>query len=315
MPCGGDRSGRARGSSGRGGQPGRSSGLSRFLPASSGTAGAADDSCCGLCNAVVGEDAVGCDRCDRWYHPSVMCMGIPESVIDNIRSYGGEGVSYICTVCRSGSSSAGDSQASALGQLLLTVAKLCENVHKLTDKVDGLLSGGVGAVGAPTSDQLNVLIAEECREIEERKKRASSIVIRGVDARTPATFGPIFRAVSSELVGSPVQLADIVCINADRVLFRAKIMDAEARRKILDSARNLKNSTQYSSVYINRDLTYKQRQTLISRRAGTRDHNRNNILVGNDGSLADSGRGGSGGASGAERLRRRGAVDPASSLN
>ena len=312
---GGGRGGGAGGNSGSGRRSDRPLASNRLLPPISGSAGSVGgDSSCGLCSAPVGEDGIGCDRCDRWYHPSVLCMGIPENVIENIKSYGGDGVSYICTVCRSSSPGAGDPQASAIGQILQTVAKLCENVQRLTEKVDGLLSGGQGAVYAPTSDQLNVLIAEECREMEERKKRASSIVIRGVNARTAAAFGPTFGAVSSELLGSPVQLTDVVCIDADRGLFRAKISDTEIRRKLLDSAKNLKNSTQYSSVFINRDLTYKQRQTLISRRAGSRDQNQNNLRSG--GAVAPSGSGGGdGGASSLLRPGSRGAVGSAGPLN
>ena len=57
---------------------------------------------CGTCSAGIGDDPIGCDRCEKWFHPSSLCMGIPESVIANIREYGGSGISYICTGCRSG---------------------------------------------------------------------------------------------------------------------------------------------------------------------------------------------------------------------
>ena len=286
------------------------------LPSSPASNRPGQNACCGLCSVEVGDDAVGCDRCDRWYHSSVMCMGIPEGVIDNIKQYGGEGISYICTVCHSSSSAGGDSQGSALGQLLQTVAKLCETVQSLSDRVDSLLSGSTRPVlPLSNSDQLSVLIGEECRELEERRKRVSSIIIRGITADTPAAMRPIFDAVSSELVGSPVVLKDIVCIDASKGLFRAKVEDDEKRRRLLDSAKNLKNSSQYSNVYVNRDLTFKQRQTLMTRRLRSRDHNLNVSTAsgtaagpGNSQTLA-------GESSGSQRGCPGGAVRPETSLN
>lgn len=270
-------SGGARGNPGRGRQSGRSSVAGRVvLPPVVQAAG--DDQnqveCCGLCSTSVGDDGVGCDRCDKWFHPSVMCMGIPEGVIQNIKEYGGEGVSYICTACRSSSLAGVNSQGSALGQLLQTVSKLCETVQKLSEKVDGLLSGNTGSAVSqqPNSDQLSALVSEEFREMEERRKRVSSIIIRGVNVRSPSALNPLFENLSTELMGSPVLLSDVVCLNAEKGLFRAKISDGDARRKLLDLAKNLKHSAQYSSVYLNRDLTYKQRQSLIARRTRLRDN-------------------------------------------
>ena len=127
----------------------------------------------------------------------------------------------------------------------------------------------------PNCDQLSTLISEECRELEERKKRVSSIIVRGVTARSPAALVPIFDALTSELEVSPIQLSEVVCIDAEKGLFRAKVVEVEARRKLLDAAKNLKNSQQFSSVYINRDLTYKQRQSLMARRMRSLDHNGN----------------------------------------
>ena len=43
-------------------------------------------------------------------------------------------------------------------------------------------------------------------------------------------------------------------------------MDDELRKQLLDKAKQLKTSAQYSTVYIRRDLTYKQRQDLKAKR-------------------------------------------------
>ena len=62
------------------------------------------------------------------------------------------------------------------------------------------------------------------------------------------------------------------------------------------------------------DLAYKQRQTLISRRAGSRDHNQNNLRSSSAGSLSGSG-GGGGGASSLPWSGRRGVGGSADPLN
>ena len=48
-------------------------------------------------------------------------------------------------------------------------------------------------------------------------------------------------------------------------LFRAKIPNDQKRLALLSKARDLKNS-EFSSCYIQRDLTYRQRQDLIAKR-------------------------------------------------
>ena len=79
--------GGVRSNPGRGRQPGRPTrpGLVVLPPVvRAGGENQNQSECCGLCSPSVGDDGVGCDRCDRWYHPSVMCMRIPEGVIQNV---------------------------------------------------------------------------------------------------------------------------------------------------------------------------------------------------------------------------------------
>ena len=159
-------------------------------------------------------------------------------------------------------------------------------------------------MGHPNPDQLRVLVSEECREIDERRKRVSSIIIRDVSACTPAALIPLFDSISTELVGSPIQLSDVVCIDGENGLFRAKIQNTETRQKLLDSAKNLKNSQNYSSVFISRDLTYNQRQSLIARRARPRETNNSS----SDGTFSLTAGGGGGGV-------RGGSQRPSSSNN
>ena len=55
---------------------------------------------CGTCSMLTDADAIGCDHCQVWYHPVPLCMGLPEEVIQTIQQYGGAGVLYQCTTCR-----------------------------------------------------------------------------------------------------------------------------------------------------------------------------------------------------------------------
>ena len=49
-------------------------------------------------------------------------------------------------------------------------------------------------------------------------------------------------------------------------LFRAKILDKEQRLLLLSRVKNLRNSEVYRSVYIQQDLTYRQRHEMMVRK-------------------------------------------------
>ena len=151
---------------------------------------------------------------------------------------------------------------------------LCETVHTLSTQVRDLLEGTsvrqqnqtpLSLSQGGDDDRLRVIIREESREMEERRKRKTLIVIRGVEAGGVAGVSAAFGPVARELTGGAVQLSDVLCINRDKKMYRAKISDDEVRDKLISNAKNLKNS-QFSHIFINRDLTYKQRGELIRRR-------------------------------------------------
>ncbi|KAK3886348.1 hypothetical protein Pcinc_009490 [Petrolisthes cinctipes] len=127
------------------------------------------------------------------------------------------------------------------------------------------LAPGLDPGPAPDRDQLRTLIREETREIEERHKRRHSIIVRGIKAISVDAFKPMFDSVCTYLTGSHVMFSNSVCISRERYIFRIKIEDDNSRKNLLDSARNLQNSS-FSDTFINRDLTYKQRGELRARR-------------------------------------------------
>ena len=161
---------------------------------------------------------------------------------------------------------------SAIKQLFQTVKKLCETVQSLTSQVADLSSNpgstrhqsasGLNPSPALDTDHLRTSIREETREIEERHKRRQSVIVRGIKAQSVETFKPMFDRVCSYLTGSPVVFSNAMCISKDKHIFRIKI---EARKTLLDNARNLRNSA-FTDTFINRDLTYKQRGELRARR-------------------------------------------------
>ena len=238
---------------------------------------------CGTCNTQTGIDAIGCDRCVAWFHPSSsMCLGLPDPIVSNIIEYDGQGIAFICTDCRSKSGKSGTVPDSAFKQLFQTVKKLCETVQTLSAKQDSINSEQDESthhrlypsptLPPPSSstesdrDHLRTLIREETRELEERSKRKSSIIIRGLDVHDAASVGVAFDPVSRHIVGSSITLSDVTCISRDKKLYRAKILDEEVRKNLLDNTKTLHN-TQYSHIYVSRDLTYKQRKELRERRA------------------------------------------------
>ena len=53
-----------------------------------------------ICMASLGDVLIGCDGFNSRYHSTRVCLGLPDSVIDTIKEYGGRGVNFCCTSCR-----------------------------------------------------------------------------------------------------------------------------------------------------------------------------------------------------------------------
>jgi hypothetical protein len=136
----------------------------------------------------------------------------------------------------------------------------------MTGSVAALPSAGSAGLDG---EQMRFTIREEVREVEERRKRKQSVIIRGLDVRSNDELGNAFDPVARKLIGGPVLLSDIVCINRANKLYRAKICDDDVRTKLLDSAKSLMD-TNLSHIYVSRDLTFAQRKSLLSRRAARR---------------------------------------------
>ena len=252
---------------------------------------------CGSCDVAVGQDGIRCDKCDSWFHPKPLCMGVSDRVIDAIREAGGAGVEYVCTHCRSrpvdtgagsGMNSPGDP---AIAQLFVMVKSLCTAITKLTDRVDSL-AGHSGGVQQPVDPALlQKWVREDTRELLERDKRRDSIIIRGIPSdNIQASFTEIVQFLCLNL---NIVLSDVVPLRPN--LVRAKILVLLHWSELLSRSRNMAVS-QFQSVYISRDLTYRQRQELREKRAAAAGGPR---LTGGGGGIGSgSGSAGSSGSAG-----------------
>lgn len=240
-----------------------------------------DDSCaCGLCSLQVGDEAVGCDDCPLWFHPSPRCMGISEASISAIVSEGdGGGLRYVCTKCRvenhrPGGGGGGQDGAAvdkaAISQLFMTVRSLAASVASLVQQMSGLAQR---LDNQASSDVTQDLVRKEVIEWNEREKRKHSIILKGLTATTVEEATAESKRISTRLLGYELTFVDMRCIDINKHIFRAKVVDDNSRRDILTKAKMLKDIPELSSIYIHRDLTYYQRQVLFERRAAARNAN------------------------------------------
>ena len=100
--------------------------------------------------------------------------------------------------------------------------------------------------------------------MRERDKRRQSVIIKGLRATSTSDLATKFEQLSEQVMGSKVGLSDISPISGHLHIYRAKIINDDLRKMVLEKAKFLRN-TDFSSVYISRDLTYAQRTELFAR--------------------------------------------------
>ena len=55
---------------------------------------------CGMCMGSLGDIFIDCDGCNYMYHPSHVCLGLHDSIINTIKENGGRSIKICCTSCR-----------------------------------------------------------------------------------------------------------------------------------------------------------------------------------------------------------------------
>ena len=114
------------------------------------------------------------------------------------------------------------------------------------------------------SQDYRMMVREELLELDERKKRRASLVIRGLRASSTTEAVTRFAEVTEFLIGEKVVLSETVRIKSNVDLFRGNVNNYRQRKLILEQSRGLKDSP-FAEVYIKRDLTYHQRMQLQAR--------------------------------------------------
>ena len=248
---------------------------------------------CASCSKDVGEDPIGCDQCERWVHSTEMCSGLPQKVIDAIAEYDGRGINFVCTKCRlrresSSSNNAQPLMAELLTQIFQQMKGLCNTVQSLMDQAKDLSSKpppppppppqapspapDPSPTPKPTHEEYMVSIRKEVQELNEREKRRSSIIIKGLSASSPRELTQKFSQMAQEVMSLTPTLTDVSRIPNHPNIYRAKILDEGVRKQVLERSKSLRGSG-YNGVYISRDLTYAQRGELYARRQARRAEN------------------------------------------
>ena len=91
--------------------------------------------------------------------------------------------------------------------------------------------------------------------------------MRGFDCESVNDVCEKFNNICQVLNIGIIEVTDIVQIG-DKRLFRAKVLNDEKRKELLLVAKKLKSLKEYEKVYIQKDLTFRQRQELYERRYG-----------------------------------------------
>ena len=261
---------------------------------------------CGSCCKDVGDTAIGCDECEVWVHNTEMCSGLTSDMIEAIGRYSGAGIKFLCMQCRldftsrrgcSPSSSTESHMVELVKHLSQQVKGICSQVQELKNEIKNLSTRPKPAhpdqapappAPAPTPippvppttyaaaaaadpgrspQEYRRVVREELRELQEQQKRRTSLVVRGLGARSAEEAVQRFEIVSDHLINQKVTLTDVVKISSESDLYRGKVTDDSARKLILDKAKQLKNSSRFESVFIRRDLTFNQRAEMRARRA------------------------------------------------
>ena len=241
---------------------------------------------CVSCSKEVGDNAIGCDKCENWVHSSEMCSGLPQKVIEAITEYDGRGINFVCTKCRirRESSCTGNPQPlmiELMDQLFQQLRGLCNTVQGLIEQVQTLSTKPSPQPSPPTlvtdhpltsslpPDGYKTAIRQEIKEMNEINKRRNSIIIKGLAADSPQDLSQKFSLLTQEVMGTPVTISDICPIRSHANIFRAKILNDDVWKQVLDKSKMLRD-TVYNTVYISRDLTYSQRAEMFARRQARR---------------------------------------------
>ena len=219
---------------------------------------------CKLCLLPITGRFVECEGCKAGFHPDTLCLGIEDREISVLLDNTNGALVYKCCLCRSGKSGA----TGAFNQLLKMVGVLAQGFKKSGFRSVGntVSSSRVESAGEAVS---RVEVMSHLRELREREKRSNSIMLRGLQTASTSAARDIFRKICDLLDVGIVELSEMVRVGPNN-LFRATVINADLRREVLMRSHELRRSDNFARVYVDRDLTYQQRQEVLAKRRAVR---------------------------------------------
>ena len=218
-------------------------------------------SMCGLCRLPTEQTKVECTDCRKSFHGDPLYLGVNPEVCAGLLADTDGAVLYRCCSCRLKH----PNDAIGLSQLTRIVGELVKAVRSNKAHSPPVTS----SAEVPRSTSNRDAILAQVREVQEREKRKDCIIIRGFRNMSVEVMRDQM-AVICDLLNIPLVVMTEIQMVGDNY-FRARVTDADSRRELLLRCHQLRNSEEFSRVYINRDLTFQQRQDLRNKRTVARE--------------------------------------------
>lgn len=223
---------------------------------------------CGKCNRIVREDAkaVCCEYCAFWFH--VKCEGISDEVYKFLNG-GGDQVHWFCKGCNNKA---------------LDVMKLVQGLKERNDELEAKLEevsnqvNEIALVKGSFADKIREISREEVHEAREKELRECNVVISNVKEPDLGAAGDPDQAsladgrTVDQLIHGVLGASDVNIVSTTRVpKFKrqgdtynrklvVKLGSVNQKHKILRIAKRLRDKEDWQGVYINPDLTVKERK-------------------------------------------------------
>ncbi|KAJ8042605.1 Histone-lysine N-methyltransferase trithorax [Holothuria leucospilota] len=222
---------------------------------------------CGKCGKFVKDNtkAVCCEFCSVWFHTK--CEGISDEIY-NFLNEGGEQIHWFCKKCN---------------DMAIDVMKLVQSLKEKNDllekKIDELSQQveDLSSLKDNFAGKVRDIVREEVKEIKDKEERACNVVISSIPESVASdSQGDEERRSDLEkvnyLIHEVLQAPDVKVVTTHRVpklrdgnasFNRKTVVKLEApnqRNKLLRIAKNLRGKEEWQGVYINPDLTVKERK-------------------------------------------------------
>ena len=211
--------------------------------------------------------AIACDKCAVFYH--IECIGVSKEkykMIMEDAALDQPALHYYCPFCRVKCMEA----VAKIDLLEGQTRNLASNVAKLTERVENLESKVVKTVSQNVRTEL-----DERNDIERRKNNV--VVFNMPESNTKDSWysndikqedtAAIVKIISKSVgvnVSKPNKIKDVLRLGQKNQgkprPLKVFFTDIDVKRQVLQNSKRLKGSEHHSNIYINPDLTPKQRE-------------------------------------------------------